>query len=1495
MSLTPILTDAATLRQKVRSKVTSALTSVFPLDLKGRKLELTDVQVHAREYSPEDEKAAQLSGSSLNETVKGTLVLKDANGRTLDSAKNFTLAHIPYLTGRHTIIADGNEYQVANQIRRKPGVYTQRANNGELHTVFNLGRGANFDIGFNEEKGTFALQYGTTNIPLYAALRGMGLTHEAIAEKLGAGVAAANRDAHERHIDSALSKLYEKLEHPALQNHAATSDQKAAAIHKNYARTTLDPEVTTLTLGQSHDHVTPAAMLDAAQKILKVHRGEAHPDDTDSLSFKTFHALDDFLNERIRLTARAWAPKAKLALNGRSNIREALKPAPFSDSIRKFITSSSLTAVPTGINPLELIDHAVKVTSMGEGGIASDRAIPYSARMIHNTHFGVLDPIRTPESFSSGVDIRATVAAHRDDAGNLYTVLRNVQTGQDEYIKAGDLPKYVVAFPHQTLSGTVDAFVNGKQTRVSAGQVTHQLTHVGHMYSPATQMIPFIHNIQGNRAIMGSKMGTQALPLLAREAPLVQVKSHLPGEVSYEQLYGHMVEPRATVSGTVKKIENGWIYIQPHREKRSAAEKQAGDAGLVKVPYQDHFPFPSKTYLHHTLSVKPGDKVEAGQSLGESNFTRKGTLSLGRNLLVGYIPYYGYNSNDAVVISEACAKSLTSEHMYREIYSINSQIVLSREKHRLYYGPRYLPEQYRGLDETGVIKKGSKVNPKDILVAGLMPAVVQGTDALLGRIAKSLAKPFKEATLTWEHGVPGTVVDVVKSSGQIAILVKTHEQMQVGDKLAPRYGNKGVVAKIVPDHEMLRDESGKPLDVLFSSAGVISRINPAQIIETAVSKVAEKTGRPIIYDNAAGLNAVQWAKDLLKRHGVKDKETLFDPVLNREVRGADGKGVLVGRQYTYKLFKSTDTNFAGHGVGPYDLNEQPLKTGGDDSAKGLGKMEFDALLAHNARNFLHEAATVKGQKNDEFWRAIQTGLPLPAAKPSFAFNKFVGMLEGAGLKVDRRGSKLHLLPLTDRDVLARSAGSIEHNGTLQAKDLMPEKGGLFDPRKTGGPQGTLYAHIELHEPMPSPVFQEPVRRLLGFTQREFDQHLAEKGGAWFKQELGRINVPKRLGELRAQLSKTNGAELNDLVKQIKYLEALQAHKLTPQSAYMISAVPVIPPVFRPILPQPNDPSQLMVSDANKLYAQLMDSNHTLQHTALESDLGKHRRDLFGKLEELYGTKLPEDPKMQQQQVKGFLAGVAGVGTPKGGFFQRKLMKRTQDVSGRGTAVPDANLNMDEVGIPEQMLWQMLDKLLVARLVRKGYPTLDAREMVNKRAPAAREALLEETRERPVLINRAPTLHRWSVLAAYPKPVQGKTIRVSPFIEKGMNLDYDGDTLQVHVPITTPAIEDAKRMTLGNMLLSDQRRNTLLAFPQHEAVIGITLASKARGSGPTHKFQSREEVIAAWRRGDLKLSDEIEIAHVKAAEESDGMLSMFEHPHYEVDEALSLFPAEHVVG
>jgi DNA-directed RNA polymerase beta subunit len=1557
----------------IRKKAVEGLEQSFPLKAGKHTLELSNVRVDPQDYSSKDQKRAVLEGKTLSERVRGDLTVKDAAGAVVDHAKNFMLMQLPYFTPRHTFIVDGTEYSVANQLRQKPGVYIRRRGNEELESTFNLSKGANFRVSMDAEKGLLYMQpsHTTSKIPLHPVLRALGMPQQDIAQHWGPEIAGMNRDAW-KNPDKHVSKLYETLVHPSKQT-ATTPEEKARVLREYFDNTAMDPEVTAHTLGYPYEKASPAAILAASKKLLDVHKAAADVDDRDSLAFKTFHSVDDFVKERIGLEARAMRNKLGWKLDAaHGDLKKALPSGPFTRSMQGLLVGSSLSAVPMQINPMELLDEASRVTMLGEGAIASERAIPLEARDVHPTHFGILDPARTPESFKVGVDLRATIGAKRDDKGNLYAPVRDAKTGVATYLKASDLAKSVIAFPGEHLGAgkIVDAMAHGVVSRVTSDKVTHQLEHVADQYGPTSNLLPLVYGIQANRVLMASKHQGQALPLTHREAPLVQVASWKPG-TSVEREMVKLIVPTARQAGTITKIDDDWIHITPHTEKHSSApdgytlsryvDTKEGDTahnvidlhhegknvawlashpgtdgdytwvksmyvdpahrgkGLSRVllqnviddhpnaelrlrarPFRDHptpvdalkklygefgfktyddenrmvrpasakhasvlegtklhydtdFPLAAKTMLHNTLTVKVGDRVEKGQLLASSNFTKDGTLALGTNLRVAYMPYRGLNTNDGIVVSQGAADKLTSEHMYQHTLSRDGDAQIDREKHRTYFGSRYSKDQYDKLDEKGVVKPGMTLYKGDPVAVGIRENKVTGDALLLGKLSKSLIKPYEEVIETWNHDQPGTVVDVANTPSHVAASIRTQERLQIGDKLSNRFGNKGVIAKIIPDHQMIQDEHGRPVDLLFTSAGIVSRINPAQVIETALGKVAEKTGKPIVIPQyTPGRDNVAYAKGLLKEHGLSDKETVLDPVTGKKI-----PDVLVGKSYILKLFKTTDSNWAAHGAERYDYNQQPSR-GGDEGAKGIGKMEFDGLVAHNARNVLREAASIKSQRNDEFWRAVQLGLPTPSPKTPFAYDKLQSMLTGAGVKVTKTGSRLALGPLTDKDVMSMSSGALKDPSKLiRAKDLRPETHGLFDPGITGGMAGTKWSHVELHEPIVNPVFEEPVRRLLGFTQKEFTDNVG-KGGLWFKDALGKINIDDKLKDLVARSKKARGPELDGVVKQIKYLEALKDRDLKPQDAYVISKVPVTPPVIRPILPLKD--GRLQVSDANLLYKDAFLANDQLRKSAKDlpsSELPAPRQHLYDAVSALYGVGEPVSPSAEKRGAKGYLAAITGT-RPGSGFFQSKLMKRQQDVSGRATIAPDPTLSMDEIGMPEGMLWGMYSKFVIGRLVKRGYSATDAQKMVDDRVPTAREELINESRERPVFVNRAPSLHRFNIVGAYPKIIEGKTIRLNPFAEKGMNADYDGDAMQIHAPVTPGGVEDVKKMTLSHLIFADKRPGVLNIAPDMEGILGLHRATQAPSGAKTKHFESQEEAMAAYHQGAISLNDPIEI-------------------------------------
>lgn len=1446
--LTPLLTSADEKRQAIRDKVIDGLQTAFPIKSRSKILELDNLRMDEKMFSSADQKKAILRGDTLFETIKGTIRMRDPQGKVIDEVKNFTIARVPWFTPRHTLIVGGNEYSVSNQVRPKPGVYTRKRANGILEASFNTRGGLNFNVSMDPEKGIPRLEYKTTKIPLYPILRKAGVPHDYIAKTWGKRLADENAKQLLPKTDKTVDQLYKKVVPTYYQDSQASSDVKIQEIFKRYAASQIDPNVTVRTLGKPYSSVTPDSLLDASGKILKIFQNTSETDDRDNLDYKALYSVDDFFKEVVGLNAREIARKTAIKMEGTPSLRKALPAGPFTPGFLRFINNSQLVAVPTQTNPVELIDSSMRVTALGEGGIASERAIPMEAREVHPTQIGALDPFRTPESFRIGVDVRGAMAVKKDKDNNIYIPLKDAKTDKTTYVRAGEMQTSVVAFPNQKLRGTVDALVDGELRKVPAPKVRYQLPHASLMYSPTTNLVPFIESLQGNRTTMGSKMQTQAVSLIDREAPYIQVMS--PTGESFEKHMATLINPTAQAAGTIHKIDDDFIYIKPDKEKYGAAKEP-----LIRVPYEKDFPLAAKTYINHDLDVQVGDKVTKGQQLAQSNFTRKGTLALGKNLRVAYMPYYGANSNDAVVISEGASKKLTSERMYKIIMPRDPDLIFDKTKHQVYYGQNYQKQDYEPLDSEGVIRPGTAILPGNPVILGLRKAQMSSDDLLLGRLHKSLARPFRENTQTWDHEFPGTVVDVVKTPKRVALTIKTKEPMVIGDKLSGRFGNKGVVSQIIPDDQMIQDESGKPIDVILTSAGVVSRTNPGQLIETAVGKVVEKTGKPILVENLSGRDNVQWAKDLLRKHKIKDKETVYDPVSNKKI-----PNVFVGRQYILKLMKSTDTNYSARGLGNYDVNQQPTK-GGVQSAKALGKMELDALVAHNARNFLREASTLKSQKNDEYWRAVQLGYPTPPPKTTFAYDKFLNMLTAAGVRVNRDSSRYSLSPLTDVDVMELSSGEIKDAKLIRAKDLYPEKGGLFDPSATGGLTGKKWSHINLAEPIVNPIFREPVRRFLGLTSSQLNTELETHGGEYVKQQLNKIDLKRRERELLEKMKNQKGDSLQNGVKQIKYIKALRAQDLQPGDAYTISKIPVLPPVYRPILPGRGG-QEIIYGDINPLYRDLLYINTQFKDIKKAKLLPGEERKLRPVLNQavgaVYGTDEPVTAKSKARKHKGFLTYIAGTTSPKEGYFHSKLMRKTQDMAGRGTVVPDNTLGMDEVGIPTDMLWSMYDKLLISNLVRKGHSALDAEKFVKERHPVAQTEMQKELQERPVFINRAPTLHRYNVVAAFPKMVAGKTIRVNPFVERAQNLDYDGDTMQVHVPLGAKAVEEARGLTLSNLLYSDKSKNDLLVFPQHEAIMGLAHASAVDDKNAPVKFKTEADAMQAYRSGRINLGTRVKI-------------------------------------
>jgi DNA-directed RNA polymerase beta subunit len=1458
----PIMTFASVRRDNIRENVVGQIKKTFPVMAGEYEVHLEDAWVDEQEATPTMERKARLEGSSLLERVVGNIVIKDKDGKVVDSQKNYTLAKLPYFTDDHAFIIEGTPYAPKNQLRTRSGVFTRRRGNEDIEASFNLSKGANFRIALTPESGIFNMEFGTTSIPLYPILRAMGYTHDAISRDWGKDLARMN-EATDKKRDVAVNKLYEKVI-PSFNRTSTSNDAKIKEIKQYFDKTEMDGDVNRRTLGESFTKLSPEALISASKRLLGVYKSGEDTDDRDSLAYQKIVGIEDFLAEKIKLDSKDLSNKIKTKIRfpkqGGVTVKNIMPPNVFGRGIQNFITTSSVVSTPTGINPLERLDSMGTITRLGEGAISSERAIPMDSRRLHHTHLGVLGPLRTPESSRAGIDVRSAMYAAKDKNGHLYTPLKNLKTGKIEYKKVDEIDTIAVAFPEQDVTkGNVDCLLNGKTIKLKPDQVMYQVPSSHSMYSIGENMIPMLEGIQGNRGIMASKMVTQAMPLVDAEEPYVQASA------PNSKLFGSMEEHAATViesisptDGVVTKIDQDYVYIKADKDGKE-----------YKVPYQQNVPY-SKTRFHQEVIVKVGDKVKPMQHLTKSNFTRNGKLTLGRNMTTAYIADEGYNSDDAITISETAANKLTSEHMYTYKLALDSSVKMGKEAHASHIPNKFTKENYKHLDQRGVVAKGAKLKYGDVIIAAVRKTEPSAEDLQLGMLHKSLMKTYADAAVSWEKYVEGEVIDVIVTPSAVTITVMSKEPAKIGDKIAGTYGNKGVIGRIVKDADMLQNEAGKPVDILFTSAGVISRINPSQIVASALGKAAKILGKPYIVKNFNKdvKNNVEFARQALRDAGYTDpkhlngKEDLKDPITGRVI-----PNIFVGENYILKLFKTTDSNFAARSTGGYDSLDQPTK-GGDKASKSTGNLEINSLLAHNARNYLSDIANIKSNKNGDYWRAVQLGLPTPTPAKNVAFNKFTGMLKASGINVLEKPDSLVMAPMTDEDVMKMSNGEIENEKRVRSKDLKPEKGGLFDEAVTGGLTGTKWGHISLPEPTVNPVFFEPARRLLGKTKEEMENLIKTQDGNKLRETLNSIDVKSELVKLKEEIVSKRGVARDDLLKRIKYLEVLASNEKKPGEAYMLSKVPVLPPSMRPLLPAGNNNGTLIVDDANFLYRDLLLGKRKFEELREipgmpDEYIEAERKQVYDGLKAITGLGDAISPQSSSRKAKGFIANIAGV-NPKYGFFQKKIIKRRMDLSGSGTVALNPTLGVDDVEVPEEQGWVMYQPFIIKRLVEQGMGKQDALQNWEDRSDIAREALLEEAKDRPMTLNRAPSLHRWNVLGVKPKFVQGKTIRVNPFLTGPQNMDFDGDVAILSVPATDAGKRDVKNMMLSKNLFSDKRRGDLLVSPVQESIIGWTKATEAKPKHPgkVFKYITIGEAIAAYKRGDLGEGDLVEIAEVE---------------------------------
>ena len=483
------------------------------------------------------------------------------------------------------------------------------------------------------------------------------------------------------------------------------------------------------------------------------------------------------------------------------------------------------------------------------------------------------------------------------------------------------------------------------------------------------------------------------------------------------------------------------------------------------------------------------------------------------------------------------------------------------------------------------------------------------------------------------------------------------------------------------------------------------------------------------------------------------------------------------------------------------------------NSRRFGSLEVGALLAGGGDELMRDAKLIRGQENNEFWRVFRDGGTPDIPRWPLVHKKFFAHLKAAGINLEDRGDRIHMYGATDSDIKKLThTRKVTEPATFDSKNFHPIEGGMFDP-KIFGDQGDQWGYYELSEPVLNPLMFKPVANALGWKVTELDELLAGKreingkfGTDALKHALESIDIDKELRTAKDTLkSKSSTLDAkNKAIKRIHALEPMKREGKRPEE-FLLTRIPILPPVFRAVAQMSNKVN--IAADVNFLYKRMMEADKDLKEAKgilPEDALMDARGALYRAVDAAIGVAPTDDPKLEAKQIGGVLKWAFGKGSPKLGSTHRKIFGASVDLGGRGTVVPDNSLDMDQVGLPEPTAWKMYEPFVMRKLRQRGYTMMDSIKMVMNKTDEAKRLLKEAMGERPILMNRAPTLWQYGIRGFYPVLTEGNAVRVNPNICKPYNMDFDGDSVRNSVRIA----------------FSSEFPKTILDFSQNEAILSV---------------------------------------------------------------------------
>jgi DNA-directed RNA polymerase subunit beta len=1059
----------------------SELNPITDYTGKNYELRFLDYEFGEPKYDEEDCRQRDMTFSAPLRIQTRLHIKTGENAGEIKEAEVF-MGDFAMMTGAGTFVVNGTERVVVSQLVRSPGVYftsSEDRTTGRLLFAAKLipNRGAWLEVETSSKDILTVKIDRKRKVPVTTLVRAIGYASN---DDIRAFFADVDLDPEHQYIASTLEKdstttveealveLYRKIrpgDPPTVENarnllNSLFFNARRFDLSK-VGRFKLDknlgiPEEEARERAWDKDRrvLDNQDFVSIIRKVIQLNNGHGEADDIDHLGNRRVRAVGELLQNQFRMglirMERIIKERMTISDSGTITAASLINARPVVAAIKEFFGSSQLSQFMDQTNPLAELTHKRRLSALGPGGLSRERA-GFDVRDVHQSHYGRICPIETPEGPNIGLIGSLATFARVNEFGFIETPFRRVHKEADGtpwvsdeivFLSADEEDKYTVAQANAPVDPKGHFAVQHVACRTRHTFKDLPITDVDFMdvspkqiVSVATALIPFLEHDDANRALMGSNMQKQAVPLLVAESPIVG--TGMEGHAARNS--GEMV--LASKPGTVVGV--GWP--EPADSDRSVEKILSGQDSGIGILVRPDDGGPDQWYgvhkfvrsnqgtcLSQRMTVLSGARVSAGDVLADGPSTDEGELALGRNMLVAFMPWEGYNFEDAILISESVVREDKFTSIHIEEFEIEARDTKLGAEEITRDLPNINEESLKNLNERGIIYVGAEVHPGDILVGKITPkgeSELSAEERLLRAIFGEKAREVRDSSLRVPHGERGIVVDVKVFSREsnhelppgvnelVRVYVAQKRKIAQGDKMAGRHGNKGVVARIMPIEDMPYLPDGTPVEIVLNPLGVPSRMNLGQVLETHLGYAAHALGLKVaspVFDGASE----ELIESELARAGLPSsgKEKLRD---GRTGEFFD-RDVTVGYIYMLKLHHLVEDKIHARSTGPYSLvTQQPLGGKAQFGGQRFGEMEVWALEAYGASHILQEILTVKSDDivgRVKAYEAIVKGENTLEAGIPESFRVLVKELEGLALGVEIQSDDEHQILLGEEDI-----------------------------------------------------------------------------------------------------------------------------------------------------------------------------------------------------------------------------------------------------------------------------------------------------------------------------------------------------------------------------------------------------------------------------------------------------------------------------------------------